>query len=83
MRAMHESQPDYMLQRDGLDPFDCMITTAKHRGWRCGARYAENSSETNSYLRLELFLRLFSTIFTHLDFPSVSVFRHIMPETCF
>ena len=41
MYARHESQHQYLSEREGLDFFDVIRTTGRFRGLQCGAQYAE------------------------------------------
>jgi len=49
MLSSHKSQVRYMMERDGLDFVDCMITTAKYRGYQCGVKYAEGFVRVKKY----------------------------------
>jgi len=41
MLMAHKSQIDFMLNHDGLDFADYVRTSARYRGYQCGAKYAE------------------------------------------
>ncbi len=52
MYAEHKSQHKYLGEREGIDFFDMIKTTAHYRGLQCGVQYAEGFKQFKEWGRL-------------------------------
>lgn len=51
MLACHQSQINFLKERDGIDLLEMMTTMARFRGFQCGVTYAEGFQKFEAYLR--------------------------------